>query len=133
MKKWTLKQQGIGEIIGLAIQFILGMSTNLFVKFPNGGSEASNWEFAKTQPVFWAHLLLGWVLFVNATVLLVRALIKKDKVWKTPGGVGFASITIALIAGTLFTGNQNDSLSMLMAVGFIIALLSYSWGIYSSK
>ncbi len=130
---WTLKKQGINQIGGLAIQFVLGMTTTLFVVFPENTTEVANWEFAKTQLFFMLHLVLAWILFTNATIMLVRAFRKNDKVWKISGGIGWISITTALVAGSIFTGTQQDNLSMLMAIGFIAAMLSYVWGIYRSR
>jgi len=43
VKKDGLKQQGVGMIIGLTIQYLLGTITTFFVKFPEGKSAKQLW------------------------------------------------------------------------------------------
>lgn len=129
----SLKKQALGMIVGLSVQYLLGIAISMFVKFPGSGSEAQMWEAAKSQPLFWAHMLLGTLLFLNAAFISFRTFKMKDKVWKKAAGVGILAILAASFAGSSFVSSQNDAYSLLMATAFIIALLSYFWGLYYSK
>ncbi len=127
-----LKQQAFGMIAGLVLQYLLGMYTNMFVEFPEGGNVGQNWEFAKSNPVLFLHILLGTLLIVGSLTLLVRSYLSKNKNWKIATGFGFGGIIIAWVAGEEFIGAQNDQYSLVMSVAFLVALLSYCWGIYKS-
>jgi hypothetical protein len=129
----TFKKQTTGLIIGLVLEYLLGMYVNMYVSFPESGSESQMWEFAKTQPVLMAHILVGALLLLNSLWLLFRAFKAKDLVWKKAAGFGALGILIASFGGESFIGSQNDLFSYLMASGFILALVSYFWGLYKTK
>jgi heme A synthase len=129
----TRKKQTTGLIIGLVVQYLLGMYVNMFVPFPEQGSEAQMWEFAKSHPSVMAHILIGTILLLNALFFFIRALRSKDTIWKKTSGLGVLGIVIAFVAGEQFIGSQNDVLSYAMSLGFILALLSYFWELYKTK
>ncbi len=131
--KDSLNKQALGMLIGLIVEYLLGMSTNLFVKFPESGNEGVMWQFAKSQLLFNLHMYWGTLLLVGAVVLYIRAFLRKNKTWKIASGLGLASIIFAFIAGSSFVGNQNDMYSLVMAVAFLAAFLSYGWGLYKTR
>lgn len=129
----TLKKQAWGMVIGLIIQYLLGMYTNMFVNFPESGTERQMWEFARSQTVLVVHILLGIFLLLNSIWMIIRAFRAKAKVWKIPAVIGFLTIFLAAFGGTKFVPTQNDNYSFLMAVAFLVALIAYFWGLYKIK
>src|SRR5438128_575012 len=106
--KNSLHRQGLGMIIGLIVQYLLGMSANLFVHFPESGNEGIMWESAKSQILFNVHLYWGILLLIGGIVLYIKAFREKNKTWKIASGLGLAFIIIAILAGVYFVGNQKD-------------------------
>ena len=117
----------------LIVQYILGIVVNLFVQFPDTKKEALLWEFAKSQMPLVLHMVLGGLLFIGACVFIIRAIRSKNKQWIISASVGLVAILVAIIAGAQFIPTQNDSLSFVMALSFIVALVAYAWGIYKAK
>jgi hypothetical protein len=76
-----LRVHGMTLILGLIVQYILGMFTNLFVQFPDTTIPAKLWEFAWAQVSEASHIILGLLLFIGTLVLLIRALAYKNRTW----------------------------------------------------
>ena len=131
--KNPLNKQGLGMLVGLFIQYLFGMSTNLFVHFPESGNEGDMWQFATSQLLFNLHLYWGILLLIGAVILYIRAFIQKNKTWKIASGFGLAFIIFAFIAGMSFVGNQNDLYSFVMSVSFLAAFVAYGWGLYKTR
>ncbi len=133
MKKDPLRIQ-THVILGILIlQYLLGMLVNLFVQFPDTKNENALWEFAKGQVPVVIHIFLAFMLLAGSIVLLIRAIRRKDKNWVIAGSVGFFWILIAIIAGAQFVPTQQDVYSYIMASAFILAFVSYGWGMYKAK
>lgn len=128
-----LAAQGFGLIVALGTQYILGVSTTFFVQFPQEGSQKQLWEFAWTQVPLVLHILLGLMLTISSSVLLIRAVRQKNRIWIIAASVGFAAIVVAAFAGSRFISLQADSYSYAMALAFIVACLAYAWGIFISR
>ncbi len=129
----SLNKQGLGMLIGLIVQYLLGISTNLFVRFPPSGNEGVMWQFAKSQLLFNLHLYWGTLLLIGAIVFYIRAFRQKNKSWKIASGFGLAFIIFAIVAGILFVGNQKDIYSFVMAFSFLASFISYGWGLYKTR
>lgn len=132
-EKNSLKTQAVVMILLLVVQYLLGMATNLFVQFPESKSSAKLWEFAWSQFPLSAHIILGFLLLAGAIVFVIRSALAKNKTWIIVSVIGLLSIFTAGFAGATFIPTQSGIYSYFMALSFIVALLSYSWGIYSSK
>lgn len=128
-----LRVHGMTLILGLIVQYILGMFSNLFVQFPDTTSEGKLWGFAWTQISVASHIILGLLLFIGAVVLLIRALRYKNRTWTIAASTGLAGILAAIYGGVSFIPSQNDPYSLLMSIAFIVALLALVWGFYASK
>jgi hypothetical protein len=124
-----LNQQSKGLLFGLAVQFLLGMAVNLYVAFPEGVDAHQNFEFATHNFLAVAHMLWGTLLVIGSITFLVRSFKAQTTAWRTPAIMGLISILVAWGAGDAFVATQNDTWSYLMSVGFIVAILSYAWGI----
>src|SRR5438045_4917693 len=100
MEHNSLKRQGIGMIIVLAIEYLLGMTANLFVEFPNSKSEGTMWFFAfKNIPVA-LHIIIGILVVGGGIVLLIRSIQKKNKLWINVSSIGFVTLLISALSGS---------------------------------
>ncbi len=129
----SLRAHGILMIILLAVQYILGMINNFFVNFPQSDQPEVMWKYAASQASEISHIFLGLLLFISAAILVVRALRAKNRSWIIASIIGLIGIMSAIYGGVTFIPSQNDQLSFVMAVAFIVALLAYSWGVYASR
>jgi hypothetical protein len=112
----------------LILQFLLGMFANLFVTFttstdPNPLAAI----FTGGSPALMLHVVVAVVLFILALPVLITAIFIHRRSLVIVASAGFASITIAFFSGIAFvyTGYANDTLSYLMAVGFLFGLIIY--------
>src|SRR2546426_8425699 len=112
----------------LIVQFLLGMFANLFITFststdPNPLAVV----FAGGSPALMLHVVIAVVLFILALQVLVTATFIHRKPLVAIATAGFASIALAFFTGIAFvySGYQNESLSYLMAVGFLFGLIIY--------
>ena len=131
--KATLQYQGNAMIVLLALQYILGLAVMAFVKFPESATVAQYWDFANSQWLLVTHMAVGTGLVIGAVVILVRAILQKNTIWKIAGSIGFISIIIAGLGGERFVSTQSDVWSLVMGIGFLAAFLSYGWTLYVSK
>ena len=113
----------------LVLQFLLGMFANLFVTFPTTTESANPIAqiFISGSAILIAHVLTAALLFGLSTSLLVLAAFTPGRRLVAVASLGFVFIGIAFSSGMLFvvTGYSNDALSYEMAVGFILAFLTY--------
>jgi hypothetical protein len=128
-----LSRSGIGMIIALVVQYILGMINNFFVTFPDTTDRGVLWRYAYSHFSEAAHIIIGILMVPGAIVLLVRSIQNHDRNWIIASAVGFAGIFISFASGGLFVTTQSDSYSLVMSYGFIAALVAYAWGLYSAK
>ena len=112
----------------LILQFLLGMFANLFITFststdPNPLAVV----FTGGSPALMLHVLIAVVLLILALQVLVTATFINRRPVVAVAGAGFASIALAFFTGIAFvySGYENDSLSYLMAVGFLFSLIIY--------
>ena len=114
----------------LILQFLLGMFANLFITFststdPNPLAVV----FTGGSPALVLHVLIAVVLLILALRVLVTATFIKRTPVVAVASAGFASIALAFFSGVAFvySGYENDSLSYLMAVGFLFGLIIYGY------
>jgi len=112
----------------LIVQFLLGMFANLFVTFststdPNPLAVV----FTGGSPALILHVMIAVILFILALQVLVSATFIRRRQLVAIAGSGFASIALAFFSGVAFvySGYENDSLSYLMAVGFLLGLIIF--------
>jgi len=118
----------------LIIQFLLGMFANLFVTFststdPNPLAVV----FTGGSPALMLHVLIAVVLFILALLVLVSAAFLHRRPVVAIASAGFASTALAFFTSIAFvyTGYTNNSLSYLMAIGFLFGLIIY--GIFAGR
>jgi heme A synthase len=117
----------------LVIQYILGMITNLFVKLPEDGQPEQVWAAANSQFPSAAHIILGMLLLVVAIVIIVRAVMSKNRTLIWISIAGLAAIAVATYGGVVFTTGQSDTYSLVMALGFIVSVVVYGWGLIAAR
>jgi hypothetical protein len=129
----SLNPHGIILILLLILQYILGMMTNMFVKFPDSGTPGQFWEFAWRQLPLALHIIVGTLLILGSIVLVVRAIRVKNTTWIIASSVGCLAILVAGSSGASFIPTPKDLYSFMMAIAFIVAFVAFAWGLYASK
>lgn len=128
-KKW-FRRDIIVILAFLVLQFILGMTLNLFVTFSNipvGSSDQTYFNSIFTTPFLLEHFIVGVGLLLGSIWILIGSIKTKVKNIPVVGALGFISILAAYISGFefLLSGFQSNLFSFTMSLGFIVALLSY--------
>ncbi len=128
-----LRNQGVGMIIVLAIEYLLGMATTSFVQFPENKPEGQLWAFAWKQFPLAAHIIIGGLLLVGAIVFILRSVMERNKTWIIASSIATVGIFLAVFGGSKFIPTQQDSFSFIMAFSFLLSFLAYGWGLYITK
>ena len=133
-----LRRAAFGMILALMIQFTLGMMVNLFVTIPTNhpGAHPSEYFSGSAQSYVWAvtqgpvtlvaHVVWGTLLFVGSIALVVRAWPLHIRALRWASILGMLLILAAGFNGASFLDFNEDFSSMLMAVFFALAVLSYA-------
>jgi len=129
----SLKRHALGLLVGLAVQYLLGMAINVYVQFPNNESAGQLWEFSWHQPLVAVHIVLAILLFTGSLALAIKAQKAKDTNMRLPAWIGFIAIFAAGFMGSRFIPTQQDPYSYGMAVCFLIAFAALCWGLYRAK
>ena len=137
-----MRDQFLGILVLLIVQFLLGMAVNLFVTIPTNHPGASPPEYfgGVVQSVTWAilhghvlliiHASLGLLLVLNALGLLVAAIRARLRDLITVASFGLFGVLAAGFNGGSFLNYNQDFSSMLMAAFFAIAVVAYAAGLY---
>ena len=136
-------RQTLGFALGmLIVQFLLGMAVNLFVKIPTNHPGANPPEYfgGVVTSVTWAilhgglwlvlHGAWGLVLVLGALGTLVQAIRLGGGSRITLASLGFIGVLGAGFNGGSFLNYNEDFSSMLMAVGFALAMSAYIAALY---
>lgn len=113
----------------LLAQFVLGTVVNLYVTIPVSGNVTG-----RAAVFLYAHMVLGAALLVVALVLAGLAVAARRRPWLIASAIGVTAIALAILGGLTFLidgGHPRDSL--LMAIGFIIAITSYAMAAHHSR
>jgi hypothetical protein len=129
-------------LILLVVQFLLGMVVNLFIQLPSvhPGAQAPEYFSGVVQGVAWAlvhsqlglllHVVVGLLLGIASFVLLGLAIASRRRAWIITSILGWIGIVGAGFNGASFLNYGHDFSSLLMSIGFILALVSYAIGFY---
>jgi hypothetical protein len=127
----------------LILLFLLGTAVNLFVKIPTDHPGANPPEYfgGVVTSVSWAilhgglwltlHAALGLVLVLAALGTLVQAIRLGGGGRITLAALGFVGVLGSGFNGGSFLNYHEDFSSMLMAVGFALAMAAYVALLYS--
>lgn len=132
----TLKKRAFGIEMGLVAEFLLGMFLNLFGESPE--ERGNNPEAWYQTIAFLVHGLVGLGLLIGAGVITFIAFKSGKKDLKNAAIQGGLSILLAFCGGIGVIsldslGNISEISSYVMAVGFLLAFLSYGRLIYLLK
>jgi hypothetical protein len=131
----------------LAGQFLLGMAVNLFVTIPtnhpganppeyfSGVFHSVTWAITSSSSPLWLllHASVGLVLVVLVVALLISAIVSRKGGWIAIAIIGFIGVLGAGFNGGSFLNYNEDFSSMLMSLGFILAMVTYSIGLARGK
>jgi drug/metabolite transporter (DMT)-like permease len=137
-----IRTSSLFALVMLVAQFLLGMAVNLFVKIPDQhpGSNPPDYFSGVAQSVTWSvfhgnillaiHSVFGLVLVVAAVGTLVQGIQTHRRGIVLSAVFGFIGVLLAGLNGGAFLNYHEDVSSMAMAVGFAIAVVSYSVVLY---
>jgi hypothetical protein len=128
-------------LVLLAVQFLIGMVVNLYVQVPSvhPGANAPEYFSGVVQGVVWAllqaplgllvHAILGLLLFIASLILIGFAIAARRRAWIIISVIGLIGIMAAGFNGASFMNYGHDFSSLLMSIGFLLALVSYTVGL----
>ena len=143
-KNIRIKKQGSGLLIGYAIQFIAGMTLNLFVTIskPHPGYKASNYFVGIFHALIWSldgngglalaiHAYLAIILVLGSLSLLATSI-----KFGLPKWIWLSVIAAVFTIGALFNGlsyvNYGHNISsMIMACCWLVAVSAIVFGLFA--
>ena len=125
----------------LAVQFLIGVVVNLYVQVPDHpGTNAPDYFGGVVQGVAWAlahgawslqlHAVIGILLFLASLLLIGYAIAARRRAWIVIAVIGWSGITGAGFNGASFLNYGENFSSLLMSVGFFLAMTSYVIGLF---
>lgn len=142
----AIKKRVYGLMGLFVLQFVFGMTLNLFVTLPSvhpgtsgayGSRAIRGYGWALTNSGGIALTIHAWValgLLAGAIASLVFAVKSHIKSWIVTTSIGLLFIISAFINGLNFINLGGHSAnSMAMAISYIIAFSSYGIGLYINK
>jgi len=132
-------------LVLLAAQFLIGMLVNLFVVVPahHPGSNPPEYFSGVVTGVLWVlgdgtlwlrvHAIIGLALFLSALILLGLAIASRRRAWIVSSIIGLLGIVAAGFNGASFLNYGENFSSLLMAIGFLLAVIPYIIGVYVTR
>ena len=129
----------------LAAQFLVGMLVNLFVVVPSShpGANAPEYFSGVVTGVLWVlghgtlwlllHAIIGLLLFLASLILIGLAIASRRRAWIISSIVGLLGIVAAGFNGASFLNYGLNFSSLLMSIGFLVAVFPYMIGIYVTR
>jgi hypothetical protein len=140
-----LRRHTYGLIIGFALQFLIGMSLNLFVTLPSShpGTSGNNYFTRAWHGLVWslsgrggfaltAHIVLGIFLLLGCVGLFARGMRLHRSLWAWTGSIAALFTLGAIFNGLSFVNFNHNISSMIMATCWLIAVGSLITGIIRS-
>jgi hypothetical protein len=133
----VLRRRTAATLVVLAVQFVVGMSVNLYVTIPthhpgagsgpylSGALSGVLWSFASGLPLLIVHVVIGIVLLLSGIELVIHSVRagRQAAIWLA--AVGLTAIIFAGFNGASFLKYNLNISSMLMSVGFAVAVVCY--------
>lgn len=125
----------IGLIL-LAIEIVLGIAVNLFVKIPAADKGSSMFtafgDAIASGPVSLAiHAIVGTLIVLAAISILIRAISTRRGLQITMAVLGLLAVLGAWSAGTGFVGSGADGASFGMATSTAVAIAAYATALFA--
>ena len=127
----------MAELVLLAMQFVLGMWMNLFALFPTSSVAFPTYGMMNVMfsvPELMVHMMNGVLIGMLSLMIFVMSLMGGYRKSAMLSVIASISIFLAGMSGLEFilTGFQNNVLSFTMSLGFVVAVISYVFLIYSA-
>ncbi len=141
----TLRFLALVGLLLLVIEFLFGMLVNLFVPIPTplpGTTPSTSgnvlhglaWSLGQTSmPMLLLHVVLGLVLVLISLALLVLSLVARRGRWVAVSLIAAGGIIIATLSGASFVESGVAASSLVMSIGFLLALIAYALGLYVTR
>ena len=132
-------------LVLLIIEFITGEITNLFVQIPltHPGTASSSspgfvpgliWSLTQSGLLaLRVHGALGLLLLLLSLLLLGLAIARRLLAWVITSLIGVVGIMLAALTGMGFVNTGQATSSLLMALGFLLALIAYALGLFVTR
>lgn len=131
----TYRSVTMGAVHTLLALFVFGMIANLYVEIPEElvNQAAWSWVFSHSAIIV-VHILLGTLLVLASLASLVFAFRTHVRSVVIASILGLVFTLLAYFFGSEFvSAGQTNLSSMLMALGFLGALVSYVTGVMKLK
>ena len=132
-----LRTKAIGLLWFFALQFLLGMFLNFFVKIPDvhPGTTGEEYFSRSWTSLLWAlsleggvalfiHALVGTILFIGSLAIFVYSLVLRAHRWRWPLGLAAFFTFTAFFNGMSFLDYGEDFSSAIMATAWLGAVAS---------
>ena len=122
------RRSSFGVAVGLLIQYAVGLWVSVYVTVPardqGGGVLAAVGRALANGPAALAvHAALGLLLLVGSIVLVVRAVVARDRFFIVTTAVSLLAVLGAAGSGAAFVNNGQDGASLTMGLLTAVALL----------
>lgn len=145
MKPNSLDRHAIVLLVGFAVQFLAGMTLNLFVTLPSShpGTTGNDYFVRSGYSLLWAlsngggvaltvHACIALGLFLGCLTFFVRGVALRSKLWGWSAGIASLFTLGALFNGLSFADYSHDFSSMIMAVCWLVAVATLATGLILS-
>jgi hypothetical protein len=124
-----------GAFHTLLVIFIFGMIANLYIEIPSGLVDQAAWAWVfGNSAIIVIHAVLGILVLLVAVASLVVGFLTHRTGWIVASLLGLLFTILAAYSGSDFITNGGANLSsLLMALGFLGALVSYATAAFQSK
>jgi hypothetical protein len=133
----VLRRRSATTLVVLVVQFLVGVSLNLYVTIPthhpgagsgpylSGAVSGVLWSFTSGLPLLVVHVGIGVVLLLSGIELVIHSVRagRRAAIWLA--AVGLTAIIFAGFNGASFLKYNLNISSMLMSVGFAVAVFCY--------
>lgn len=132
-------------LVGYAIQFLAGMSLNLFVTIPgqHPGANGAEYFTSSGRGLIWAlsghggfalatHAYIALLLVTGSLSLFAISLRHKDRLWSWCGGIAAFFTVGAFFNGLSFIDYAHNFSSMIMATCWLIAVGALIYGLIAA-
>jgi hypothetical protein len=132
-------------LVLLIIEFIIGEITSLYIELPTthpGTASSSSpglvsglgWSLAQSGLLsLQVHGALGLLLILLSLVLIGLAIARRLRVWVITSLIGSVGLILAALSGVGFVNSGVATSSLVMALGFMLALIAYALGLYLTR
>lgn len=116
-------------LVLLVIEYVLGMISNLEVQIPDNLPDGNAWSWVWSNSlIIQLHIYTGTLLLVVALVALILSIVARHTVGITAATIGLALLIFTWLSGAEFLANQQNDISLRMALGFMGAFVVYIAG-----